>query len=198
MVRLAQIFGDVQDLHRQHVEGRRDDLQAEATAEAISRNFEHFTNTLPLKIISNEDTMAYYVAAGLGRAFMALHLGLHHYATLLYFQFLDTQAEKTPKREQFASRCKHHAAAFTELLKVSMQAEGCEAVYVIVAHMTVVSSAATLYTLLMGQEDEIPLARDRLQINFEKLIELRRYWPAVEAAVSLDETGMDRSPTDRD
>jgi hypothetical protein len=89
-----------------------------------------------------------------------------------------------PGREEYAHRCKQHAADFSDLLRLAHDEEGCAAVYNIVAHMTIVSSSVLLYTLLFGEEHELPAARRRLESNFDLLIELRDYWPSVRLMVS--------------
>ncbi|KAF2189103.1 hypothetical protein K469DRAFT_626977 [Zopfia rhizophila CBS 207.26] len=179
MISLAQIFGRIQDLHWNHTSGNLSDAQVEAIAQKLAMDLERFVEDLPLSDRLTMENLKQHADQGLGQAFVALHLGYHHYATLLYFQYLDMQLDPTPITMLFASRCKKHAAAFSDLLRTARERAGCEAVYVIVAHMTVVSSSALLYTLLFGEDYELPSTRERLRVNFETLIQLRNYWPAV-------------------
>jgi hypothetical protein len=44
---------------------------------------------LPLDVKMNEENLERHIQEGTGGAFIALHLGYHHYATLLYFRFLE-------------------------------------------------------------------------------------------------------------
>jgi hypothetical protein len=86
----------------------------------------------------------------------------------------------------FAQRCKHHATEYCELIRTSNQHGGAEALYNIVGHMTVVSSSVLLHTLLLGADHEHPMARHRLESNFEFLVKLREIWPSVDIMVSRE------------
>lgn len=184
MVQLASIFCRVQDLHRQHVAHEISDEIADVRVQFIAAELDSFVASLPPEIRLTEENTRTWAKKGVGSAFVALHLGYHHYSTLLYFHYLDLQIDRTENTQMFAAKCKHHAAGFSDLLSMSQRIEGCDAVYFIVAHMAVVSSAALLHTLLFGGQDETEATRSRLQSNFSTLVELRKYWPAVEALVS--------------
>jgi hypothetical protein len=184
MVQLASIFCEVQDLHRQHVAHEISDEVADVRVQFISAELDSFVASLPPEIRLTEENTRAWAHKGVGSAFVALHLGYHHYSTLLYFHYLDLQIDRTANTQMFAAKCKYHAAGFSDLLSMSQRIEGCDAVYFIVAHMAVVSSAALLHTLLFGGQDETEATRSRLQSNFSSLVELRKYWPAVEALVS--------------
>jgi hypothetical protein len=183
MVQLASIFCDVQDLHRQHVAHVISDQVADVRVQAISADLDNFVMSLPSEIRLSESNARAFAEKRVGSAYVALHLGYHHYSTLLYFHYLDLQLDRTPSASPFAAKCRYHAASFSDLLSMSQRIPGCEAVYFIVAHMTVVSSAALLHTLLFGEQEEMDATRSRLQNNFGTLVELRKYWPAVEDLV---------------
>lgn len=180
MVQLAEIFGAVGDLHKRHVEGIVDDDQLEDSTQQLSILLDEWAAGLPPSLTSTPDNVERHARDGLGSAFVSLHLGHHHYATLLYFPYLDLQLERTERQVLFASRCREHAAAFSDLLSLSDVTRGCDAVHLVVAHMATVSSAALLHVLLFGSEAELPQTRRRLEVNFERLVRLRRYWPAVD------------------
>jgi hypothetical protein len=184
MVILARIFGKIQDLHQRLSNGVLDEHHAELITQELAQEFEVFEQGLPSDLHFTAHNLKQHARVGLGQAFVALHLGYHHYATLLYFPFFDIQLSQTPSRALFMSRCKHHATTFSDLLRNSHETPDCEAVYLIVAHMTVVSSAALLHTLLFGAQDEIFDARNRLCSNFEILLKLKPYWPGVDLMVS--------------
>lgn len=186
MITLVKVFGQVQDLN-QHL--AKDDLpweQVESSVVRIADFLELYDAELPSNVQLNYDNLVSHARQGVGRTFVALHLGYHHYATLLYFQFLDSQRSNSPNRAAYADRCKQHAAAFSDLLRLAHNEDGCAAVYNIVAHMTIVSSSVLLYTLLFGEEGELPPARQRLESNFELLIELKDYWPSVRPMVRIN------------
>jgi hypothetical protein len=185
MIMLAKIFGRIQNLHQRLANETLSEQEAEYITKGLSSNLECFMEVLPAEHHFSLTNLRLHAAQGLGRAFVALHLGYHHYATLLYFPYLDHQLKEISNQALYASRCKYHAAAFSDLLKLSHEEEECEAVYVIVAHMTVVSSAALLHTLLFGEHPELPDTRSRLSDNFAILLKLKEYWPAVEMMVRL-------------
>lgn len=182
---LACIFSDIQDLHSRHVSGELEDAHFEEQAQSLAAMLERFADGLPAELRLNVDNLQWHADHGIGRTFVALHLGFHHYSTLIHFQYLDIQLPRTPKQRLFASRCKHHANTYSDLLKLSTEIPHCDAVYNIVGHMTVVSSSVLLYTLFFGDEDELPTTRQRLEQNFQVLIKLRSYWPSVSDMVSL-------------
>ena len=184
MVQLAAIFSGIQDLHKQHVNHNITDAAAEEITRGLANDLDQFAEDLPASVRLTESNAQWHADRRLGSAYVALHLGYLHYSTLLYFQYLDLQQEQTPAVVFFASKCRTYAAAFSDLLRLSKRIKGCEAVYFIVAHMTVVSSATLLHTLLFGHDSELPQTRDRLKQNFETLVELRNYWPAVGQLVS--------------
>lgn len=185
MVQLAQVFERVQDLHRQHVNHHNTELEAERSTLSIEAELDTFITRLPNSNRFTVDNLRWYAQRGLGSAFVALHLGYHHYSTLLYFHYLDLQLIQSATVVEFASKCRRHAAAYSDLLKLSTEIPGCEALYFIVAHMTVVSSAALLHTLLFGEASELEQTRERLRLNFETLVRLKKYWPAVGHLVSV-------------
>jgi hypothetical protein len=150
MVILARIFGKIQDLHQKLSNGVLDEHHAELITQDLAQELETFEQGLPPDLHFTVHNLKKHARVGLGQVFVALHLGHHHYATLLYFPFFDIQLSQTRSRALFVSRCKHHATMSSDLLRTSHETPDCEAVYLIVAHMTVVSSAALLHTLLFG------------------------------------------------
>lgn len=183
MVRLARTFGRIQDLHRQHAAGQLDGHQIESLTKELAGDLERFTTELPSEHWMSEENLKRHAFQGLGRDFVALHLGLHHYATLLFFPYLDTQLEVTRTQQIYAKRCTESAAALSDLLTLANSIDGCKPVYFIVAHMTTVSSSALLHDLLFGDEQTLGITRQRLEANFRTLIELRSIWPAAAIAV---------------
>ncbi|CAI7585076.1 unnamed protein product [Penicillium pancosmium] len=183
MVILARIFGHIQILHQKLAEEALDQHEAEATTIELAQEFDHFLRELPANLHFNTRNLTQHTELGLAQAFVALHLGYHHYSTLLYFPYLDMKLAETPSRAIFVARCKYHATSFSDLLKISHETPDCEAVYLIVAHMTVVSSSVLLHTLLLGSQNELLDARTRLYFNFEILLKLKGYWQGVDLMV---------------
>ncbi|KAL4949677.1 hypothetical protein BDW69DRAFT_69975 [Aspergillus filifer] len=184
MVLLARIFGKIHELHRQLANGRLTDSETEEKTRELALQLEDFTQILPAHMELTRHHLEQHAGIGLGAAFVALHLGYHHYSTLLYFHYLDSTQFKVPNQHLFAARCKYHAAAFSDLLRSSSEVPGCGALYFIVSHMTVISSSALLHTLLFGEAGELPDARRRLSYNFQVLLELKQYWPDVNMMIT--------------
>ncbi|KAL4786288.1 hypothetical protein BJX76DRAFT_130362 [Aspergillus varians] len=184
MVILARIFGKIHELHRRLASGDFTDAETEEQTRALSLELERFAQNLPSNVEHTKDNLERHSMLGLGATFVALHLGYHHYSTLLYFHYLDSTITQVSNQALFAARCKYHAAAFSDLLSFSSRVPGCEVVYFIVSHMTVISSSVLLHTLLFGELSELPGTRRRLYSNFQILLKLKQYWPDVNMMIT--------------
>lgn len=178
MVILARILGKIQDLHQKLSNGVLDEHHAELITQELAQELETFEQELLPDLHFTVQNPKQNARVVLEQALVALHLGHHHYATFLYFSFFDIQLHPPPRRTLFVSGCKHHATMFSDLLRTFDETPDCEAVYLIVAHMTIVSSAAILHTLLFGDQHEIFDARNRLCSNLEILLKLKPYLAA--------------------
>ncbi|CZR65074.1 uncharacterized protein PAC_14974 [Phialocephala subalpina] len=180
MILLADIFGPVQDLNRHLVQDHlpEDVLNSEITG--LARRLETWKDQLPSSVVFNLENFDRHRALGNGSTFVALHLGYHHYATLLYYRYLDIQKQSTPSGRIYASRCKYHASSYSSLLKISQENQECSVLHTTSGHMTAVSSSVLLHTLLFGAEEELTPAREGLVANFKALVELQKYWPSLE------------------
>jgi Fungal specific transcription factor domain len=185
MIKFAEIFGAVQDFHQRLVEGLLDDEAVERTVEDMAQQLDYWKEALPVEMQLNESNLERWQQRGHGSTFVALQLGYHHYSTLIYFHYLDTTLPVTERSQIYADRCRHHAAAFSSLIRLSREKPNCEAVYATVGHMTVVSSSVMLHTLIFGNENELLVARENLSSNFAALVELKKYWPSLEKWVSV-------------
>ena len=184
MLTLVKIFGHIQDLNKELVDKDWNEEYIGSSVLLLSQQLTEFDRELPPTMVYTPENLAFQVQRGVGRTFVALHLGYHHYATLLYYQYLDQYRPDTPNRRMYVQRCKYHATAFCELIRASEQ-EGSEAFHNVLGHMTVVSSSVLLHTLLLGEDEELPMARERLESNFRFLVKLRDFWPSVELMVSF-------------
>jgi hypothetical protein len=183
MISLVQIFGPVQDLNRRSVQGAMDALEIERAVVALASQLDNWEAALPLDMQMSDRNLDYHCARGTGGPFVALHLGYHHYATLLYFRFLEPGAV-TPAAQGYRERCTFHAARYSGLVRLARQRGDCDAVYPTVGHMAVVSSAVLLHTLLFGDEEDLAAARDAMNANFEAIVELSQFWPNTASMVS--------------
>ncbi|KAL2816227.1 hypothetical protein BDW59DRAFT_11268 [Aspergillus cavernicola] len=184
MVILARIFGKIHELHRQLANGSLTDTETEEQTRVLALELEGFAQSLPSTLELTSGNLEHHAMLGLGATFVALHLGYHHYSTLLYFHYLDSTLTQVPNQALFAARCKYHAVAFSDLLSSSNEIPSCEALYFIVGHMTVISSSALLHTLLFGEPEELPDTRRRLYSNFQVLLKLKQYWSDVKMMIT--------------
>ena len=183
MITLVDLFGPIQDLNRRIVQEDLEDAEINRCAYDLSQRLDGWEDKLPADTKLNQENLEDHKNRNTGGPFVALHLGFHHYSTLLYFQYLETKGISTDMTRVFAERCKHHASSYSALLKFSREHTGFKAVYPTVGHMAIVSSSVLLHTLLFGDEDQIPSARNSLNANFEALIELAQYWSAMKSMV---------------
>ncbi|KAH8692576.1 hypothetical protein BGW36DRAFT_436274 [Talaromyces proteolyticus] len=185
MATLIELFGPIQEFNWRAVNGEvllQDQLEQDT--DRLAQRLDDWQDRLPRHVQLTESNLIEHSKRGTGGIFMGLHLGFHHYATLLYYQYLDTRFTLTTRTRRFAARCKYHALGYSMLLANGRQLPGCEAVYPTVGHMAIVSSSVLLHTLLFGTEDDLPQSRHCLEVNFEALLELERFWPSVKAMIN--------------
>ncbi|KAK7705223.1 hypothetical protein SLS64_008059 [Diaporthe eres] len=185
-ISLARLFGPIQDLNHRSVYGNVTAEELESSVASLSKLLEDWESMIPHDVIMNAENLERHIQAGHGGAFVALHLGYHHYATLLYFRFLEPAASSSPFAALYRTKCKFHASSYSELVKLARQKENCEVIYPTVGHMAVVSSSVLLHTLLFSEDENLQDARDALNANFEAILELRRYWPNTAPMVSAN------------
>ncbi|KAL5347498.1 hypothetical protein ACLOAV_007810 [Pseudogymnoascus australis] len=184
-VKMATIYSRISDLTKRIVKSTVwDEETIEEAVRESAVELTAFEESLPITMRYSLSNLTLQVERGLGRNFIALHLGFNHYATLLYYQYLDRNRPPTANGAAYAQRCKHHATLFSEILQASRNHGGAEALYNIVGHVTVVSSSVLLHSFLFGDPNEADDIRQRLESNFESLVQLRRYWPSVELMIN--------------
>ena len=184
-ISLVRLFGPIQDLNHRSVYGNISAEELESRVASLSQLLEDWESVIPHDVRMNTENLQRHIQTGHGGAFVALHLGYHHYATLLYFRFLEPAAASSPFTALYRTKCKFHASSYSELLKLARGKENCEVIYPTVGHMAVVSSSVLLHTLLFSEEEDLQNARDALNDNFEAILELRRYWPNTAPMVCL-------------
>ncbi|KAF5986289.1 hypothetical protein FCOIX_1566 [Fusarium coicis] len=181
MVTLIQHFGEIQGLNHAMAKGDMAPKVKCDTIKFIGQKLESWKASLPenmqMRVYSHQQN-------NLGGHFIALHLIFHHLSALVYFNSLETKEQSYMGQEDHVALCKSHASSFSSLLHTSRQMSGCQQSYPTVGHMTTVASAVLLHTLLLGEPEDIPKARQELNTNFEALIGLRQYWPAMEAMIN--------------
>ncbi|KAF5662338.1 hypothetical protein FCIRC_11557 [Fusarium circinatum] len=184
-ISLIRLFGPIKDLNHRSVYGSVDKEEIDSTVASLSKLLEDWEWTIPPNVRWSTENLERYIKAGHGGAFVALHLGYHHYATVLYFRFLEPTASSSPLASMYRAKRKFHAASYSDLVRLSRQRQDCEVIYPTVGHMAVVSSSVLLHTLLFNEDEDVQTTRDALKSNFEAILELRRYWPNTESMYSL-------------
>lgn len=186
MVIMVNIYRQIQDLL--HYLAETTEWDDEAVGKEVHRldtELDAFERNLPPEMRWSLENLALHITKGLGRVFVAFHIGFHHYYTLLFYQHLDQRRLPTRSSRAYAARCKHHSTIVCDVLKASREHREAEALYHIVGHVTVVSSSVLLHTYLFGDAAELPDTSGRLKSNLESLVQLRRYWPGMELMVRV-------------
>ncbi|KAF5598836.1 hypothetical protein FPCIR_2716 [Fusarium pseudocircinatum] len=182
-VMLAKIFGHIQDFNRGNLGRGLRQEDFDAHVKVLAGQLEDWELNLPPHMQLSEQNIREHCSKGLGGTFIDLHLGFHHYATLLFFNYLESRRLYSQSTLHYSQLCKSHAFQFSQLLKISRERKGCEAVHAAVGHMAIVSSAVLVHVLLMGEMSELEAARSGLISNFKTLLELKRFWPSLEKLV---------------
>lgn len=180
---LVDILGDIQSLNWSLVNEERSRNVVDQEVADIGERLQSWHESLACNMKMDNQNMDAYRMKGLGGTFVALHLGYHHYSTLLYFQYLQPTHEQSASAVIFAQRCKSHAVAFSKLLSCARGRNDCQVVYMTVAYMTMDSSSVLLHMLLFGSAEEVELGRTGLLTNFEALLELKRYWSCMDSVI---------------
>ncbi|KFY10483.1 hypothetical protein V491_07629 [Pseudogymnoascus sp. VKM F-3775] len=159
----------------------------------LSQRLDYWVQRLPPELQYSMENLVYFGNAGLGRTFLAMHMGYHHFRQLLYYPFLNSQTNRDVAisshlvecDRDYAQLCKKHALAISDLIKIGFDTSGCNPAYFLTGHILVVSSSIHLHTLLFG-EDQVAadVARERLVSNFEILMQLKMYWPVIDTSVA--------------
>lgn len=184
MATLTEVFAPIQELNRRATkDADLDPAQIEQDTSDLAQRLQSWEQDLPQDVQLTERNLAMHGEKGTGGAFLGLHLGFHHYSTLLFYQYVNNRPIATERARRFAERGKYHALSYSRWLAYGRQQPGCEAIYPTVAHMATVSSSVLLQMLLFGDEDELPQTRQCLEANFEALLELEKYWPIVKTMV---------------
>jgi hypothetical protein len=182
MIKLNQILAEIYGINNMAVIGQSDGTALETAVRNASYHLDEWHAALPEYMRDTPGNMARYASEGLGRTFVALHIGYYHYGQLLFYRFLQQDRhESVPNTHFYANKCKTYAANLCELLYTAKTNPNCEVLYSMVGHILVVSSTVQLYILLFSVDGEdIKIVRTRLERNFEILQHLRTFWPTLD------------------
>jgi hypothetical protein len=184
MIKLNRILAEINSVNEQAVTGRMNGVILEAKVAEVSRKLDDWLENLPNHMRDTPANMRAYAMQGLGSTFAALYLGYYHYGQLLFYQFLhEDNHGSVPSAHFYANKCKEHAANLCSILYRANSTPGCEVLYNMIGHVLVVASTVQIHVLLYGtDEEQIQIAKSRLEQNFEILIRLRSYWPTIDVS----------------
>ncbi len=128
MVRLVEIYTQIQDLHKYLAEADEwDEDQIDEAVRGLDAELADFEQKLDPHMKFSEENLAAYLGHGLGSVFIAFHLGYHHYYTLLFYLYLDQRRPSTRNGKEYADRCKTHATIVCDVLRASQEHAGAAA-----------------------------------------------------------------------
>lgn len=163
-------------------------LISEQRVTDLSLKLDNWLIALPKNMRDTPENLQSFARNGLGRIFVAIYLGYYHFGQLLFYQYLDEQQRgllSSSTVQEGVTKCKYHAMCLSQIIDAAMATPGCDVKYSMVGHITVVASSIHIHTLLFETDDkEIRQARGQLERNFNHLVGLRKYWPALEVCFS--------------
>lgn len=185
MIKLNRILAEVDELNREAAAGRADDNRLEEAVDGLTRKLNDWLEALPEYMRDEPENLSRYRSIGLGRVFVAVYCGYYHYGQLLYYRFLHEESySSVASVHSYSLRCKAHAAALCEIIYASHSTPDCDVLYNMVGHILVVASTVHLHILLFSpNDDEIKVARSRLERNFQILLHLQKFWPTLEVCL---------------
>lgn len=184
MIKLNYILVEINELNKHTV--ANEGVVFEDKIIELSQKLDNWYNQLPYEIRDTPENLLHWASQGLGRIFVAVYLGYYHFGQLLFYQFLHEDCHSTlTAAHSYALQCKAHSISLCEITYRAHSTPGCEVLYNMVGHVLVIASTVQIHILLFGEDDEqVRMARSRLEQNFEILTKLRMYWPTLEASFS--------------
>lgn len=201
MIKLNRILQAINDFNQRCVTNPLDADSLYSGVHGLHARLDRWYAELPSNMTDTEANFTWYAARGLGRIFAAVYLGYYHFGQLLFYQFLHapshlqqspasiSAAASTPTSDTaattYAILCKQHASRLCAMVYRAWSHPGCDVLYAMVAHVLVIASTVQIHTLLFGtDEGQINKARERLERNFEIVLQLRPYWKPLERSMS--------------
>lgn len=187
MVHVNRILLEIHDFNQQCVAKTLSVVEVENGVQTLSQRMDAWLAELPHDVRDTADNLSWFNANGLGRTYAAVYLGYYHFGQLLYYQFLHrgiSEGPGSPSRV-YSDRCKRHSAQLCDMIYRAVFTPGSDIRYFMVAHVIVIASTVQIHTLLFAEDDiEITAAKRRLEKNFEILLLLRPYWPALDYSMA--------------
>lgn len=153
------------------------------TVSSLSQELQAWEIALPSNLRDTIANLHRCAASGQGRMFIAVHVSHYHFSQLLFYQYLDEQQRfpDSATAQAFARKCKDNAVSLSRIIDLANTTHGCDCFFNMLGHIIVITSSVFIHTLLFETDvTEINAARAQLEKNFNSLVTLRQYWPALE------------------
>ncbi|KAF4959585.1 hypothetical protein FSARC_10699 [Fusarium sarcochroum] len=190
-ISLNALLHEVNQLNAKIAAGKIAEEQTFVENGKLAVTLDTWLTDLPHQLRNTEENMTYWSNQGSGPTFVNMHMNYHHIGQLLFYFSLgeiSDMSSNSPLYDQtiiLATRCKKQAADLCDLIWKAKQRPETDIMHSLVGHDLVTSSTVQIHTLLFSFDDEeIAMARSRLERNFEMITDLHRYWPIVSVTIS--------------
>ncbi|KAF5646091.1 uncharacterized protein FTJAE_2180 [Fusarium tjaetaba] len=121
-ISLVRLFGPIKDLNHRSVHRNIGNDEIESTIASLSAVLQDWEQTIPSCARMSMENLERHIEEGHGGAFIAIHLGYHHYATLLYFRFLEPTASSSPLAAIYQANLDEDVQPVRDALKPNFEA----------------------------------------------------------------------------
>lgn len=184
MIRLNILLYDIVLLNARVVTEPAQEASGQEMTQKLVGALDDWARNLHSQLQYSEENVAFWVREGLGAMFITLHINHNHAGQLLFYQHLHSvrdhgqSALVNSTAQEFARRCKQHATNLCDLIFHAKQHPDTVVIYPLAGHILCLASTVQIHTLLFSPEDdEIRLAKTRLERNFELISSMNEYWP---------------------
>ncbi|KAI9488490.1 hypothetical protein BDB00DRAFT_725608, partial [Zychaea mexicana] len=172
------------NIHKHQLALLYDSASPEASFERIdqiSSDLQMWQQNLPSHFKFTPQNIYLQSSLSYGAIFLGTHLSYHYNYVVLLYQFLSYSDAQS---RSYAEQLEYHASHISEIVRWSNRVHNSRLLYSVVAHILVISSSVHLHTLMYGDDKAVSRAKEDLDTNFTAIMELRRYWPAVDVSAA--------------
>ena len=152
-----------------------------ARIDEISSDLQTWQQNLPSHFKFTQQNIYLQSSLSYGAIYLGTHLSYHYNYVVLLYQFL---SYSDPESKTYAEQLEHHASHISEIIRWSNRVQNCRLLYSVVAHILVISSSVHLHTLMYGDANAVQKAKEDLDTNFQHIMTLRSFWPAVDVSAA--------------
>lgn len=186
MILLNQILFKVNLFNKDAVLDPLGDDVVNKRVKQLSKELDDWYSMLPNDMRYSPENLSYWIGESCGSTFAILHMNYNHSSQLLLYRYLHLSSqEEDILSAAYAKTCKMHANQLCELVYQKRKQPDSNARHPLAGHMLVVASTVQLHTLLFSSDDdEVQMAKERLQANFKIINALQIFWPSLKASLS--------------